>query len=113
MKIHIARWLTLTSFAALAAVVVIWVMQLDQHKQLAMFLMGTVPLLPWVRGVLHGRLKPHVGLALTALLYLTHGSVEGFTNGSLLGWTEAAVALVLIISASMYVRWSATASRNP
>ncbi len=113
MKIHIARWLTLISFAALAAVVVIWVMQLDQHRQLSMFLMGTVPLLPWVRGVLHGRLKPHVGLALTALLYLTHGSVEGFTNGTLLGWIEAAIALTLIISASMYVRWSAAAPGNP
>ena len=112
MKIHIARWLTLISYAALATVVVVWVMQLDQHKQLAMFLIGTVPLLPWVRGVLHGRLKPHVGLALTALLYLTHGSVEGFTNGTLLGWIEAAIALLLIISASMYVRWRATAAQQ-
>ena len=112
MKIHIARWLTLISYAALATVVVVWVMQLDQHKQLAMFLIGTVPLLPWVRGVLHGRLKPHVGLALTALLYLTHGSVEGFTNGTLLGWIEAAIALLLIISVSMYVRWRATAAQQ-
>ena len=112
MKIHITRWLTLISYAALAVVVVTWVMQLNQHRQLAMFLMGTVPLLPWVRGVLHGRLKPHVGLALTALLYLTHGLVEGFTNGTLLGWIEAAIALVLIISASMYVRWKATAAQQ-
>ncbi|MEN8213374.1 MAG: DUF2069 domain-containing protein [Pseudomonadota bacterium] len=110
MKISVARWLTLISFAALAAVVVVWVMQLEQRQQLAAFLIGTVPLLPWVRGVLHGRLKPHVGLALTALLYLTHGSVEGFANGNPLGWIEAAIALTLIISASMYVRWKASST---
>lgn len=110
MKRHIVRWLTLLSYTLLAAVVVVWVTRLQQHQQLAAFLMGTVPLLPWVRGVLHGRVKPHAGLALTALLYLTHGCIEGFTNSHPLGWLEAAAALLLIVSASLYIRWSGPAA---
>jgi uncharacterized membrane protein len=110
MKTHVARWLTLVSYALLAAVVVVWVTRLQQHQQLAAFLMGTVPLLPWVRGVLHGRVKAHAGLALTALLYLTHGCVEGFTNSQPLGWLEAVAALLLIVSASLYIRWSVAAA---
>ena len=35
MKIHIVRWLTLLSYAMLAAVVVVWVTRLQQHQQAA------------------------------------------------------------------------------
>jgi uncharacterized membrane protein len=106
MKIAIARVLTLLLTAALAAVVVYWIAQSERESKLLLYLIAIVPLLPWIRGLLHGTPKAHMSLAVVSLLYLLHGSVEAFTTGSLLGWIESAIALALMFSASMYARWS-------
>lgn len=106
MKVTLARILTLILTAALAAVVVYWIFMAERESKLLLYLIALAPLLPWVRGLLHGTPKAHMGVAVVSLLYLLHGSVEAFTAGSMLGWLEAVIALILMFSASMYARWS-------
>ena len=106
MKIRLARTLTLLLTAALAAVLVYWISQSERESKLVLYLIAIVPLLPWIRGLLHGTPKAYMSLAVVSLLYLLHGSVEAFTTGSVLGWIESVIALTLMISASMYARWS-------
>ena len=110
MKIIVARGLTLVLTAMLAAVVVIWVSKSESDSKLMLYLLGIVPLLPWIRGLLQGSPKAYLGLSLVSLLYLLHGSVEAFTTDSLLGWIESIISLSLMFSAAMYARWSSMES---
>ena len=110
MKITVARLLTLVLTGMLALIVVVWISNSQSDSKLLLYLLGIVPLLPWVRGLLHGKPKAYLGLALVSLLYLLHGSVEAFTTNSLYGWLEAIVALSLMFSAAMYARWASMES---
>lgn len=110
MKITIARVLALVLTGMLAAVVVIWVSNSESDSKLMLYLLGIVPLLPWIRGLVHGTPKAYLGLSLVSLLYLLHGSVEAFTTNSLYGWIEAVIALCLMFSAAMYARWASMES---
>mgnify|MGYP001828181902 FL=1 len=108
MKIAIARVLALVLTGMLAAVVVTWVSYSESDSKLLLYLLGIVPLLPWIPGLIHGTPRAHLGLSLVSLLYLLHGSVEAFTTNSLFGWIEAVIALSLMFSAAMYARWAGT-----
>ena len=106
MKARVARVLALVLTLLLVAVVVTWVHTSESDSKLVLYLIGILPLLPWVRGLIHGTPKAYMGLAVVSLLYLLHGSVEAFTTNALLGWSEAVLALGLMFSASMYSRWA-------
>lgn len=108
MKITIARVLAIVLTGMLAAVVVTWVSYSESDSKLLLYLLGIVPLLPWIPGLIHGTPRAYLGLSLVSLLYLLHGSVEAFTTNSLFGWIEAVIALSLMFSAAMYARWAVT-----
>lgn len=110
MKVTIARVLALVLTGMLATVVVLWVSNSESDSKLLLYLLGIVPLLPWVRGLVHGTPKAYLGLSLVSLLYLLHGSVEAFTTNSLFGWIESVIALSLMFSAAMYARWASMES---
>ena len=106
MKVTIARVLALVLTGMLATVVVIWVSKSQSDSKLLLYLLGIVPLLPWVRGLVQGTPKAYLGISFVSLLYLLHGSVEAFTTNALFGWIEAVIALCLMFSAAMYARWA-------
>ena len=79
MKVAITRSLTVFLTLALAVVVVYWVSQAQRESKLLLYLIAVLPLIPWVRGLLHGVPKAYMSLAVVSLLYLLHGSVEAFS----------------------------------
>jgi uncharacterized membrane protein len=110
MKITIARVLALVLTGMLVTVVVTWISNSESDSRLLIYLLGIVPLLPWIRGLINGTPRAYLGLSLVSLLYLLHGSVEAFTTNSLFGWIEAVIALCLMFSAAMYARWASMES---
>lgn len=106
-KTETARFLTLGFFSLLALTVVIWVIGIDDpDRRLTPFLIGILPLLLLVRGILHGKIRTHQIAVFVALPYLIHGSAELFENFSLLPLSETVASLGLMVSASFYAKWT-------
>ena len=104
-KASLARRLAFFAYLLLALVIVLWVLSIeDNNRRLTPFLLGILPLLLVLRGMLYARIKTHTVVVFIALLYLIHGSVELFTGFSLFALVETAAALLLMFSAAFYVK---------
>ena len=109
MKLHWLHRLTLASYFALLALMLIWHAWLFPSAyfptSLVLFVTA-VPLLLPLRGLLHGRPRSHIWAALLSLLYFVHGVGEAFASPQQrwLGFLEILLSLTLVLSASLYVR---------
>ncbi|KHF25974.1 DUF2069 domain-containing protein [Solemya velum gill symbiont] len=105
-KRQLCYFAVLASLILLAATVVLWVLQIeDENRRLVPFLIGTIPLLLLVRGMLNERVKTYQVTVFVALLYLVHGSVELFDTPGLLAALEVFAALALMFSAAFHAKW--------
>ena len=105
-KTHLSYFAVLASLVLLATTVILWVLQIeDENRRLIPFLIGTLPLLLLVRGMLNERVKTYQVTVFIALLYLIHGSVELFDKISLLAVVEVIAALALMFSAAFHAKW--------
>jgi uncharacterized membrane protein len=118
VKTRAARGLSLACYLGLILWVMAWIVFLGdvarEHISIWLLLFAGPLLLP-LRGVLAGRDKALISAALVALLYLVHGGVVAWTEATQrwLGLIEAGLALVYLISASLFVRWRAVAGSPP
>lgn len=118
MKTRIARWLSLATYAGLVAWTMAWIVFLGgvarEHISLSLLLFVTPLLLP-LRGVLAGRDKALIWGALVSLAYFVYGGMLAWTEGPhrALGLVEAVLALVYLVSASLFIRWRAEARTDP
>lgn len=114
MKIRLTRVLSLVTYLGLILWVMAWIMFLGdvarEHISILLLLFVTPLLLP-LRGVLAGNDKALIWGSLVGLPYLVHGGVVAWTEPAQrwLGLIEAVLAVVYLISASLFVRWRALA----
>lgn len=114
MKTRAARALSLATYLGLIGLVMTWIVFLGgvarEHISIWLLLFVTPLLLP-LRGVLAGRDKALIWAALIGLLYLVHGGVVAWSDPAQrwLGMVEAGLALVYLLSASLFIRWRALA----
>ena len=118
MKIAAARALSLAAYLGLIGWVMAWIVFLGdvarEHISILLLLFVTPLLLP-LRGVLAGRDKALVWGTLVSLLYALHGGVVAWSDAAQrpLGLTEATLSLLYLVSASLFIRWRATATVSP
>jgi uncharacterized membrane protein len=82
--------------------------------RLALVLLG-VPLFAPLRGLLHARRYTIAWSLFLSLLYLTHGSMEAYSNAAARGlaFTETALSLCWIAGGIAYLRSTRTPQRHP
>jgi uncharacterized membrane protein len=105
------RWLALTGFFGLLAVLLIWNAFLSPSVHLPVALVLIVlltPLLFALRGILHGRRYTHAWISMLALLYFCIGVSEAYANPAARHYGLAVVGFsgLLFIGAVFYVRCS-------
>lgn len=115
MKVGASRLLAQASYLGLVVWLMLWITVLGdvarEHVSL-LLLLGVGPLLLPLTGVLAARERPMVVAALLSLAYLLHGAMTAWTGAgqAWLGLVEAALALLYLVSASLFVRWRAQAA---
>ncbi len=114
MKVRASQLLAQASYLGLVLWLMLWITGLgevrSEHVSL-LLLFGVGPLLLPLPGVLAARERPLVVAALLSLAYLLHGAMVTWTGDgqAWLGLVEAALALLYLVSASLFVRWRARA----
>ncbi len=108
-KIEIARVTTLISFFGLLALVIYWTLNPAQLKDSAtsfVLLLGGLPLLFGMSGILKKKPYTHAWICMIALLYLIHG-VVGWNNQDirLLASLEIALSVLLYLGAGFFARF--------
>lgn len=77
-RVKVSRWLTLLSYFALVAVLVIWYGLLN--PALIILLLLLLPLLFPLKGLLNGTPYTYAWSSFLILLYFIHGVVEAYAN---------------------------------
>jgi len=75
-RAQLAPGIALTGYLGLLGLWVAWatVLAAPRHAPTALVLMATtLPLLPWLRGLLHDRRNSYLWLGLVSLVYFIHG----------------------------------------
>jgi len=108
-KIKVARITTLISFFGLLALVIYWTLNPSQLKSSAtsfVLLLGGLPLLFGMPGILKKKPYTHAWICMVALLYLIHG-VVGWNNpdNRLLAMLEIVLSIFLYLGAGFYARY--------
>lgn len=96
------RWLTLVSFFGLMLSLLGWILlapHSDKFPTAAMLVMGIVPLLLPLRGILHGRMYTHAWTSFLMLFYFAHAIGEIYSASSLVPYALGS----LIFSALCFV----------
>jgi uncharacterized membrane protein len=112
VKVGASRLLAQASYLGLVLWLMLWITSLGEvrgeHVSL-LLLFGVGPLLLPLPGVLAARDRPLVLGALLSLAYLLHGAMVAWTGEgqTWLGLIEAGLALIYLVSASLFVRWRA------
>ncbi len=108
-KIQTARITTLISFFGLLALVIYWTLNPEQLRSSAtsfVLLLGGLPLLLGMSGILKKKPYTHAWICMVALLYLMHGIV-GWNNQEvrLLATLEIILSVFLYLGAGFYARY--------
>jgi uncharacterized membrane protein len=115
VRVRTSRLLAQASYLGLVLWLMLWITSLGgvarEHVSL-LLLLGAGPLLLPLPGVLAARDRPLVLGALLSLAYLLHGAMTAWTgeDQAWLGLVEAGLALLYLVSASLFVRWRAQAA---
>ncbi len=108
-KIKIARLATLISFFGLLALVIYWTLNPSQLKTSAtsfVLLLGGLPLLFGLPGILKKKPYTHAWICMVSLLYMIHG-VVGWNNEDtrFLASLEIFLSVLLYLGAGFYARY--------
>lgn len=108
-RLRLSRWLSLALFAALAALLAVWYLLLeDLHGARPWVILGVhlLPLAILAPGMLLGNARVHAWACYVLNLYFIQGVVAAFQPGRLaFGILEAGLSVALFCSATLYTRW--------
>lgn len=86
-KVYLFRWLTLVSYFGLMLTLLGWILlapHADHYPTAAMLLIGVVPLLFPLRGLLYARPYTHAWTSFLMLFYFSHSIGELYSGDSVL-----------------------------
>jgi uncharacterized membrane protein len=104
------RYLSLSSFLALALLLIIWTLGFaNLHGARPWLVLGIqlLPLLLLAPGMLLGNPRTHAWACFVVNLYFIQGVLAAIDpNRMLYGWLQTGISLTLFTSALLYTRWS-------
>lgn len=108
-RLKISRALTLASFFALIALLLVWNLAFaDLHGARPWVVIGIqlIPLLLLAPGLLLGHARTHAWACFVVNLYFIQGVIAAIDPTRMLfGWMEALLSLTLFCAALLYTRW--------
>ncbi len=114
-RLRISRYLSLASFLALAALLLIWNLgyaAVPNALLWAVLAFQLLPLLLLAPGLIGGNPRTHSWACFVVNLYFIQGVLAAFDPSKrLFGWLEILLSLTLFISALLYTRWCAQYQR--
>jgi uncharacterized membrane protein len=104
-----SRWLTLSSYFGLLATLLVWILWAPHGENFptaAMLMLGIVPLLFPLRGLLYGRSYTHAWSGFLVLFYMAHAIGELYSGDAfwLYPLLELVFSLIFMIASNAYVR---------
>ena len=118
MRARLALTLLLTGYFGIMLLLPVWYGWLSPpqlvNPRLALLLLG-LPLFAPLRGLLHGRRYTAAWSLFLSLIYLTHGSMEAYSNpdARALALTEVTLALFWVVGGIAYVRTTRASPQHP
>lgn len=114
-RLRICRYLSLASFVALAALLLIWNLgyaAVPRSLLWAVLAVQVLPLLLLAPGIIGGHPRTHSWACFVVNLYFIQGVLAAFDpSKQLFGWLEILLSLTLFTSALLYTRWCAQYQR--
>ncbi|OLU28784.1 hypothetical protein BVH03_12525 [Pseudomonas sp. PA15(2017)] len=114
-RLRISRYLSLASFVALAALLLIWNLgyaAVPNALLWAVLAFQLLPLLLLAPGLIGGHPRTHSWACFVVNLYFIQGVLAAFDPSKrLFGWLEILLSLTLFVSALLYTRWCAQYQR--
>jgi uncharacterized membrane protein len=112
MKAQHYQWLTLASYFALMFSLVIWIVVMPHSENFptaAWLIIGVVPLLFPMRGLLHGKPYTHAWASFLMLFYFTHGIGELYSSqfSELFAWLEVIFSMTSFMAMILFVKKNA------
>ena len=109
-KINVARIATLIGYFGLLALVVYWAInpsQLETSSTSIILLIGGLPLLVGLPGILQQKPYTHAWIGIISLFYLIHGVVEAWSQPAnfILASMEITFSVLLYFGAGFYARY--------
>jgi uncharacterized membrane protein len=108
-RLRISRILSLVSLAALAVLLVIWNLYFSERhvdRPWVIISVALIPLTIVALGMIFGSAKTHIWACILINIYFVHGVLASIPPGKTwLGYTEAALSVVLFCSAFMHTLW--------
>jgi uncharacterized membrane protein len=108
-RMAISRAISLTSFLALAALLLVWnLMFADIPGKLLWVILAfqLAPLLLLAPGLILGNARAHAWTCFVVNLYFIQGVLAAFDpSKALFGWVQALLSVSLFCAALMYTRW--------
>jgi len=112
MTASLFRNLSLAGFFGLMISLICWI-TLAEHGEnyptAAWLILGVVPLLLPLRGILHGRPYTHAWASFMMLFYFTHGVGEAYSSGfsSIYPWLEAFFSTLAFTAMILFIKYNA------
>ncbi|TBU90000.1 DUF2069 domain-containing protein [Phytopseudomonas dryadis] len=110
-RLRLSRYLSLASFLALAALLLIWNLgyaAVPGSLLWAVLAFQLLPLLLLAPGMIAGHPRAHAWACFVVNLYFIQGVLAAFDpSKALFGWLEILLSMGLFISALLYTRWCA------
>ncbi len=106
------RILTLISFFGLMISLTVWITLVphsDSYPKAAWLIIGVVPLLFPLRGILHGKPYTHAWASFMMLFYFTHGIGELYSSAfmGIFPWLEVIFSTTAFISMILFIKQNA------
>lgn len=103
------RIMTLVSFFAMMITLLVWILIAEHSKNFpvaAWLIIGVVPLLFPLRGILHGKTYTHAWASFLMLFYIAHAIGEIYSGDAIIWYPllELTFSSVFFIAANLYVR---------
>lgn len=109
-KIQVARTTTLISYFGLLALIIYWAINpslLSTSSTSLVLVLGGLPLLFGLRGILNKKPYTHAWICMVTLLYLIHGVVEVWSQPAnrFPASLEVILSVLLYLGAGFYARF--------
>jgi uncharacterized membrane protein len=106
------RWLALGSYFGLMITLIVWIVVIPHGENFpigAWLIIGVVPFLLPLRGILHAKPYTHAWASFLMLFYFTHGIGELYSSGftDLFPWLEVVLSCTSFIGMILYIRQNA------
>lgn len=112
MTARLFRILTLTGFFGLMISLTAWIIlpiRDASYPTAAWLIIGVVPLLLPLRGILHGKPYTHAWASFMMLFYFTHGVGEVYSTGmqAIYPWLEVVFSTLAFTAMILFIKYNA------